>query len=200
MEKYNGNNHVMVDIETLGVGSTPVIAQLSAIRFNPMTGKTYDEFNSYICIASCLKEELMIDQGTLEWWNTQPKEVRDKVLYDGKRENIVESLNNFNDFLGIIKNVNIWGKGPSFDCSILSNTCDKLKVEKKWGFWNEKCVRTVIALHPEVKDLKFEGEKHNGLDDCKHQIKQVSKVFRKLFPAVDTEKAETITSDWIDKL
>jgi hypothetical protein len=50
-----------------------------------------------------------------------------------------------------------------------------------WKFWNERDIRTVLALDPDIKNkIEFEGEKHNPLSDCLYQIKYTSMIWNKV--------------------
>lgn len=187
LKKYNTNNHVMVDMETLDTGSHPVILKLSAVFFNPVTGDTSREFNRAIDLNSSLEQGLTVSASTLSWWLKTNSNLLGEIVEEGftkeggckENTSIYSVLEDFSMFLlhgG--EGVNMWGKGPSFDLAKLKNVYNKLGLKAPWHFSNEKCVRTIINLKPEVKEIEFEGTIHDPIDDCKHQIRMVHKVFR----------------------
>jgi hypothetical protein len=186
--EYHESNHVMVDIETLATKTNAVIPQISAVRFCPITGETFDEFDIKISIQSCLDLGLIIQESTLKFWLRQEDDAREVVL--NPKNKLVEfdiksALTAFRMFLsncGGGSNVKLWGNGPSFDASKLKYCYDAIKETTPWKYYNERCVRTIVAFNPEFKNtLEFTGIKHNGIDDCKHQVKYVSQTLNSIY-------------------
>ena len=78
----NMNNHVMVDIETLGNKSRSVILSISAVKFDIKTGETFEEFHRTIDLKTCLDVGLEINADTFYWWTQQSKEALEKLNID----------------------------------------------------------------------------------------------------------------------
>ena len=76
-----------------------------------------------------------------------------------------------------VRNVCIWGNGAAFDNVILRTAYERLGLKAPWNFWDDRCFRTVKALHPEVEYVKS-GAAHNALDDAKNQALYLMKVLR----------------------
>ena len=169
--------NLMIDLETLGVSANSVILSISAVEFDLKTGEIGRVFNANIDIDSCLKYGLKIEGETLKWWISQTEEARKCML--GKYD-MVDALSELNCFINNNK-YNVWGNSNRFDLNILENAYKKLGMHIPWSFRNERDVRTLVSLAPEIKEnMVFEGIKHNSLDDCKHQIKYCCETYKQL--------------------
>lgn len=187
----------MLDIETLSKCHLPTIPQLSAIQFNPITGETFREFNVFINIEDAINKGFRVDGSTLHFWLAQSKEAQNSVFFQ-HAITVEKAFERFADFIkeisysddenskkGLYNNVSIWGNGPSFDSSKLKNGYTHLNMEIPWTYWNEKCVRTVSNINPRIKkEMPFSGIPHNGLDDCKHQIRYVHIIMSEIYDAL----------------
>jgi hypothetical protein len=169
-------SNVMIDLETFGIKQGSAIVSIAAIEFNPVTGKEGRSFYQKIDIQSAIDKGLTIDGETIIWWFKQHESVRSQLYTtDGK---LNEVLTNFTAFMRSInsnpKDVKVWGNGSSFDLGLLSHAYNVCKMEIPWHFWNERDVRTIVDLNPNVKRLTpFVGIQHHPLEDCRHQIKYV---------------------------
>ena len=71
--------HAMVDIETLGTKEDAVILTVGGVKFDPYTDKDpYDRFLMAIDIDEQTANGSVVDEGTLEWWGTQPAEIQEE--------------------------------------------------------------------------------------------------------------------------
>lgn len=204
MSKYNPNQclDIMVDIETLGNSTSPIITQLSAVPFILEDNKSFpeDAFNKFIKPQSCSKVGLTCDRGekgidlTIDWWLKQDEEVFNKVILkaftDG--ENISEVLVAFTQWLQDMmkkhncRRIKVYGNGPAADCVWIRSAYLACNMTPPWKFWEDVCVRTYVdmaqrALGMNVKkDTPFVGDKHNAIDDCIYQITMVQSVFNRI--------------------
>lgn len=179
----NKLNDLMVDIETLGTKPGAVILSVAAVRFNIETGETGEIFNEKIDIGSCLDAGLVINADTLKWWMTQNEEARNKVF--GVNQNprdfisLENALTKFSYFATKIPNCDIWANSPRFDVGILENAFNKVGMTIPWRYSREMDVRTLSAIAPEIRsEIKFEGVQHDALDDCYHQIKYCTAIWK----------------------
>lgn len=175
----------MIDIETLGTNVNAVITSISAVQFDMETGNTGKEFHVPITIQSCLDAGLQIDASTLLWWMGNEDDSRARFIEDQKNavplKTALMDLNSFMvmSFPGELKNLKAWGNGATFDISKIENAAYQTGVELKWDSKNApRDVRTLVDFNPVTKELtEFEGVKHYGIDDCKHQIKYCVKIW-----------------------
>lgn len=170
-----GFDHVMVDIETLGTEPGCVILSVAAVRFNMETGVISDRFMEVVNIDSCIKLGLGIDGGTLTWWFNQSEEAREHLK--GKSDTIKSVLHSLSQFFR--SGDQVWGNSARFDLGILADTYKRVGEKLPWNFWNERDVRTLVSFKPEVKsEVVFEGEPHNPVDDCVHQVNYCHLIWR----------------------
>lgn len=174
--------HLMIDIETLGSKPNAVLLSIAAVEFDLVTGQTGAIFEKNICVNSCIEVGLKMEHKTIFWWLKQSKEAQ-KTLTQHTGYPIKNVLREFaiwvfdNYGLGVI----VWGNSARFDLGLLEAAFTACKMDLPWEYYNERDVRTLVAFAPEVKaNTKFDGIKHYGVDDCKHQIKYCSEIFNKL--------------------
>jgi hypothetical protein len=180
---FKKEKHVMIDLETLGTKSGCVIVSIGAVEFDFVTGATHKTFYERIDIQSCLDAGLFIQGETLIWWLQQSDNVRLEIFRDTKP--LQDVLKLFESFLKQVdndtRNINVWGNGSSFDLGILSTSYSICKNATPWMFWNERDVRTLVFLYPDIKkNTMLTGTLHNPIDDCLHQIKYCVGIFKKV--------------------
>lgn len=179
---YNMNSHAMLDIETVATNNAAMLS-ISAWQFNPFTGEIFEKFEVFLEIDSQLAIGLEVSHSTLMFWLTAEDDARRDLINKCKSsgQTIQTALQMFSQWMQVNCIDKVWGKGPSFDCSILSNAYNKCNLQKPWEYRDEFCVRTIIALDKSVKErIDFEGIPHKGLDDAKHQIKQICDIIELL--------------------
>lgn len=168
---------LMIDIETLGTGNQSAIISIAAVKFNIETGETGREFHENIDLKDCLKHGLKVEAETLKWWLEQNRQVFSNCLKDGLP--LVAVLF---ELKTMFKNgMSIWANSPNFDLRILNDAYQAVNLEPTWKFYQERDVRTLVSLAPEVREeTEFKGDEHNPLDDCYFQIECVHKAYKKL--------------------
>lgn len=175
--------YIMLDIETLGTAPDSAILSISAVEFNT-EGETGEEFHRDIAIESCEKIGLKVDTDTVLWWMKQEDEARAQFTDDRQRVDIVATIVGFCQWIAIKKSdgfEKVFAKDPDFDCNIIEAACRKIGCSYPFGHREKIAIRTLSWLRPEhEKNEEFTGVKHNGIDDCKHQIKYVTKVLQTL--------------------
>lgn len=169
--------HVMIDIETMGSQSMSCIVSIGAVRFDLKTGKIGEKFYVNVDLQSCMDSGLIINPDTLIWWLNQGEEARKKITEKGVDLSIaLLSLASFID-----EDDEIWGNSARFDLGILSDAYNKLNFPIPWNFRKERCVRTLVAFAPEIKNSEVNiGVEHDALADCIFQISYCSKIYNKL--------------------
>ena len=176
-------NHVMIDLETLGVKNGAPIISIGAVFFDPDTGDLGGEYHRKIKFESSC-EKRVPDASTIRWWMQQSDEARMSVLSGGNKT--IDVLKDFCDFLldNAVDDVIVWGNGASFDISILESALNDYEIKVPWKFWNVRDVRTVVdmasRIHIKKSDFPFDGIKHNALADAKHQANYVSIMWQEL--------------------
>lgn len=189
IDTYGTDNNIMIDIETLGTGSNAVMISLAAIRFNPRTGETFETFEGFLNIDDSVKLGKKVTEGTIMWWFSQEDKAIKTLMkkYKNNVDSVENILNKFHEWLIKVSPKNkkgdpdfyIWGNGPGLDLGIVKNYYHKSGMSEPWFFGKETCVRSIVRFNPKLKyNQKFEGVAHDGIDDCKHQIKYVSNILK----------------------
>ena len=153
--------HAMLDLETMG--STPGCAILSVglLFFDPQTGIVTDSHYWE------LRPNGRIQWDTVHWWTKQttkppmegqwnPDEVQDalrKLWFAHPAEAI-------------------WANGANADFGWL-----RAAMLVPWDFRQERCLRTVAALYPDVPRPP-DQHSHNALQDCIWQAKLLHNIYK----------------------
>lgn len=178
---------VMLDIETVGNKPGCGIISISAVLFNINTGKISNvyQFNQSINWKHQLLFGYNYDISTLNWWKGTNKKLFHKL--SESENHFVEVAKSFQNWYRSIPNsskLRLWANSPKFDICILEAWYRKAlkgaEFKQFWNTWEERDVRTIASLDPNIKrNLKFIGDKHNSLDDCKHQIRYCHAIIKK---------------------
>lgn len=180
-------NHLMLDIETLGVSADAPLISIGAVFFDPLTGKQGAEFYKTINIVSALNNG-EIDPLTLQWWMMQSDEAR-SVFSDPASINLENALLEFADFIKAngSEDLSVWGNGSSFDNAILSGIYRKKSLRLPWDFRNDRDVRTIVALAKDLRNFDARGSisisdyAHHALHDARYQAAYVSAAFKAIY-------------------
>jgi exodeoxyribonuclease VIII len=177
-------NHIMLDIETLSTDSYGVITSISAVQFDLATCEIGSTFETALNIKEQLDVGCVIDNATVAWWFSQDAEAIN-ATFRLQRLSVASALHSLNDWINLLKlknaDVKLWGNGCTFDNVMVRNLYKKTGIEFVLPFWCDNDVRTLVTLSGiNVKDFKFDGTKHYGIDDCKHQIKYCNAAYKAL--------------------
>lgn len=171
--------HLMIDIETLGLGSDCVVLSVCMIPF----GKTIDELGKPTTFGISRDDQLaegrVIEPAAAKWWMEQEPAAlaalaeaqQNAVGLDRARSIIEASIS-----LGY---EGIWANDPDFDLCILQN----LHPNMKWPFWTYRSVRTAKAIAANSGiDLQHivNPVAHDPEQDCYTQIRHVMEVHKRM--------------------
>jgi exodeoxyribonuclease VIII len=171
-------DNVSLDLETMGTGPSAAIVAIGAVAFDLEARETGSiQFYSAVTLNSSMEAGLELDADTVMWWMQQSVEAR-SALYAGERIGLPLALEEFSRWLIDIagKDAKVWGNGATFDNVVISSAYKACGLDRPWSFRNDRCYRTVRALHPEIADAPNFGTKHNALDDARYQAAQLIKM------------------------
>lgn len=175
---------VMLDLETMGNGPQAAIVAIGAVEFDPAAQEIGRSFYRVVDLASSVRAGGVMDAGTVMWWLGQSDEAR-RALLATDTVTLNEALREFYDWAGVCahwKDLRVWGNGAAFDNVILASAYRACGLQLPWQFWNDRCYRTLKALHPGVT-VPREGVHHNALDDATHQAKHLLAILAAQQPA-----------------
>lgn len=173
--------HVMIDLETLGTQPGSVILSIGAVLFDPSkpVGECLvKDFYSVVSRQSCEAAKLEVSQDTLDWWEKQSPEARavlTQALDAGQSAAIGDALKALAAF--IPDGAKVWSNGANFDQPLLDVAYNRCGISLPWKYWNSRCYRTIVALHPNEKAIRPPTVcAHNALEDAKWQAYHVVNV------------------------
>lgn len=130
--------HVMIDLETLGVGPLASILTIGWCHFDESYVGTPSKIQ--VDVQSCINRGMIVKDSTFRFWTQQSDEAR-AMLNDSEPVQLPDALQKFAlDFKG---DEIVWGNGSNFDISILETAYELCSMELPWKFWNVGCYRTL---------------------------------------------------------
>ncbi len=180
---------VMLDLETMGSGSTAAIIAIGAVAFNRDTGfiDMDNPFYQTVSLQSCIDAGLSIDGGTVMWWCGRSDEAR-KGITEGEPLSLIEALMALRTWLMPYnrpflvdkipgnRSVRVWGNGADFDNPILSNAYRATGIEQPWGVFRGRCYRTKKDDFRHIT-LERYGVHHNAIDDAISQARHLCEIY-----------------------
>ena len=155
---------LMVDLEGLGTGPETTILTIAAQEFDPLErGRLGRDF--YVRVSLESQEGRSIEQGTIDWWATQPDLVKQEAFSEEDRIPLQEALQELHRIMWHAKRV--WAQGPTYDMNILEHAYKSLQMPLPWKYYSVRDSRTVFGLAP---NLQTYPASHHALEDCRRQI------------------------------
>ncbi|EHB4541962.1 exonuclease [Escherichia coli] len=177
--------HLMIGLETMGKNPDAPIISIGAIFFDPQTGDMGPEFSKTVDLETAGG---VIDRDAIKWWLKQSREAQSAIMTDEiPLDDALLQLREFIDENSGEFFVQVWGNGANFDNTILRRSYERQGIPCPWRYYNDRDVRTIVELGKAIDfdartAIPFEGERHNALDDARHQAKYVSAIWQKLIP------------------
>lgn len=157
---------IMIDIETLGTGPEACIITIAAQMFDPLQRVDLTEWPSYyVRVDPGSQPDRRVQDDTLAWWSTQPKEIQDEAFGDYPRISLEQALQELGKMIWQSKR--FWANGPTFDANILEHAYKSYNMPLPWRFFVVRDTRTIYSLWP---NLPKPPATHNALEDCRRQI------------------------------
>lgn len=188
--------HFMIDLETLDTRPTAVVLSYAFVHFNPKTGEVFKESSNILDIEEQLNHGRTISFDTLKWWQEQGRTFNDfieerKVDFTEPKHTDATEFNYWAmcdfDFFGEnakpSDEIVVWANGVDFDLSIMQNVDPWIGSEKGWKYWNQRDLRTLMALFPEERKAVPKPEnRHDPLVDCHYQIAVLKRIWNRINP------------------
>jgi hypothetical protein len=158
---------LMIDIEGLATTPDTTILTIAAQEFNPLERGFFGrEFYARITLES--QEGRAIDESTLQWWATQPADIREEAFGEDNRIPLREALEGLHRLAWHARHV--WAQGPTYDMNILEHAYKSENMALPWKFFSVRDSRTLFSLVPNLQ--KYPAS-HHALEDCRRQIRLV---------------------------
>ena len=180
--------HVMLDIETLGTRPGSAVLSIGAVAFDMLTGKTGAEFMVSIDIKSNLDKGMLLNANTALWWMKQEDALKNWVK--AEKFTLSVALDLLSDYFEHLETLDteifVWGNSNRFDMGILEAAYQAVDDHIPWKFRNERDVRTLAWLAPEIKEAHIKAAKesnellHDPVVDAKLQIAYCVETYKKI--------------------
>jgi hypothetical protein len=155
---------LMIDIETVGTGPDACILTIAAQAFDPFSRGYYNQ-HYYARIDIDSQPDRNIEQGTIDWWATQPDAAREEAFAEEDRIPLKQALEDLGRL--IWRSKRIWANGPTFDMNILEHAYKSYQIALPWKYFVVRDARTLYSLVPTLQ--KYPAS-HHALEDCRRQI------------------------------
>lgn len=166
--------HIVIDLETMGIGTNAAIAAIGAVRIE--SGNPTDEFYRRVDLASSIAHGSTTDASTITWWLKQSAQAREEVDGSQSAASLYEALRDLRHFIASSEAPRLWGNGATFDLRILGEAYDAFHEPRPWDFRLERDLRTILETYPEARKVgEFDGIRHHALADACHEAKQLCK-------------------------
>ncbi len=155
---------VMIDIEGLATGPDTTILTIAAQEFDPLERDRFGR-DYYVRVDLESQSDRRIEQGTIDWWATQPEAVREEAFNEQDRVPLRDALQGLHRIIWHAKRV--WAQGPTYDMTILEHAYKSLSMPLPWRYFAVRDSRTVFGLCP---NLERYPASHHALEDCRRQV------------------------------
>lgn len=138
-------NHVMLDLETFGLGPTAAIVQIGAVAFDPYSNRLGPGFELVVSLQSSVLAGCTVDPLTAEWWRGQALEAKKAICRDPM--DLAQALGELASWwasLGPVEGV--WAHGAAFDVPVLEHAYKRVGREVPWSYKAVRDTRTVFWL------------------------------------------------------
>jgi len=157
---------IMIDIETCGTGPEACILTIAAQCFDPLRRTELEQERQYYArVDPGSQPDRRVEQMTIDWWATQPKEAQEEAFGEEGRVPLKQALEELGRMIWQSKR--FWANGPTFDANILEHAYKSYNMPLPWQFYNVRDARTVYSLCPGLN--KYPAS-HHALEDCRRQI------------------------------
>lgn len=188
-------SHVVIDLETLGLGLRPVIIAIGAVALD----EHYEVIGRFYCaIRGNEQPGREMDFDTVKWWVTKNSPAAQQAVFNDNAASLFQAVIAFNAWvmqhIGSDPHVQFWGKGPEFDNviwrdAIATNYPDgnPAILNKVWTYRNNQSLRTVellaesLGITVEVPDT---GVAHHALHDAEWEAEYLRQAMHKILALV----------------
>lgn len=174
---------LMLDLETLGVGSDCVVLSIGACFFDPEINQIGSKFDCFLKVQEQLDIGRKIDYSTLQWWIKQ--DVKAKTIFSKEGTPVKMALDILSKFMEENKQgkLHIWGNGSNFDIGILDSLYKDFGVKIPWSHTNIMDFRTYrrfVANGRKIEKSDRIGVHHDALSDAISQAQFVIDNYKKV--------------------
>ena len=183
---------VMIDLETMGLGTNAPILSIGAVAFDLFGDGIIARMHTGISLEASMAAGRRPTASTIIWWLQQSEEARRQVCQkcEGDAGTIDETLSYFAAWMkSLAGEPHVWGNGANFDISILEQAYLDAGMRAPWGYRHVRCFRTVMAELGLETDWVKPLVAHDALADAEAQARTLQNCMRRMkgIPKVDPD-------------
>lgn len=175
--------HVMLDLETFGLGMDAPVVAIGACAFDSVG--IHDTFRATISLKDAVVHGAKIDPDTVEFWMKQIDEARATLLdsESGFRRSLDSALLAFGAWLQIAGGgsvdglAGLWGNGAAFDNALLRETYRRSDIPCPWSYKIDRCFRTAKMDSSLVFDRDDRLIEHDATHDAVYQAEWLLEIW-----------------------
>jgi hypothetical protein len=180
--------HVMIDLETMGVGRQPAIISIGAVAFELDQRVMIDDPNFHVGVSllSCVMAGLDVEPGTAKFWREQSPEAKVAVMTVQPCLSLGGALDRFSSWLGQHGQTRedgpqLWSNGPTSDMLWLQSAYHAAGLPIPWTHRQPRCYRTIVEAAGLAREERARPVvEHDALEDALAQAKDVISAYRRL--------------------
>lgn len=157
-------NEAILNIETYSTEHNAALAQISMVYFDRNTNQILKSFLANIDPESELKNGYHVNPYTLEWWDSQPDVIKEKL--NVSQISITDALNKLVEF--IEEDTILWCN-KQFDISVITNAFKIERIYCPIKYSNYKDIETLTYL----ANIEPYKKVHEANTDLANQIGRI---------------------------
>lgn len=171
---------VMIDLETMGLGTNAPILSIGAVAFDLVEDGTIARFHAGISLENSMAAGRQPTASTILWWLQQGEEARRQVCQKcAGGGTVTMALRGFAEWMASLPGEPyVWGNGANFDISILEQAYLDAGMRAPWGYRNVRCFRTIMAEFGLDSDWVKPLVAHDALADAEAQARTLQNCMR----------------------
>lgn len=159
---------ISIDLETVSTRPDAAIVSIGAVCFDRRTGELGPEFHVVCDWLTDAKGH--VHGGTLQWWHRQTP---NDVVFSNAIERVPlrRALMELQEFADAwCSPLTFWWQRGNMDQQWLDNAFERSAMDAPWNYSQWMDQRT-LCRELQRDDVVFEGNRHDALDDAKHQAR-----------------------------
>ncbi len=166
----------MIDCETLGVSTHPVILQIGVAVLD----SNLDVVRArHIDVDPVGQAGAMVDISTVLWWLEQSDAARASITAPEQGPvQLHVALEALNFIMTANRVEEVWANGTAEDLVWLKSAFDACGIKPAWDFRQQRCYRTLRALKPDVPLPAPIEPAHKAVNDAVWQAKHLAELLR----------------------
>ena len=169
-------SNIVIDLESLDTSESAIVLTLGAVKVDFDKGVIGETLYLVLDITDQLLRYRTASESTQDWWAKQNEAARNAAFgRPDLRIPTTKALEKFTKFIQpygkVPTDLVVWGNGPDFDNAIMLHLYKTFEVAPPFAHFNNGCLRTLMRMLPRDRRPKFDGTKHNALDDAMHEAR-----------------------------